>query len=286
MAELRIRLFGGAELCGTTGHPSTFPTRRARSIFCFLALNQGRLFERDVLCGRFWPERGDRAARKGLRTALWRIRGVLDEAGGDPDRILHADGGRIGIPEEARVWVDAREFERRVQILRNPVGKPGVAALDDLARAVELYRGDLVEGIYDDWCTLERERLRLLFLAALERLMVHHMKRGEWRAAIGRGCELLRHDPLRESIHRSIMECHYAAGDRPSAIRQFERCADILREELDIEPMAETLALRREILRDRPSRSEAGESRRWMLLPDPGARDPSRSGFGPYRGLR
>jgi hypothetical protein len=39
------------------------------------------------------------------------------------------------------------------------------------------------------------------------------------------------------------MESHLSMGDRPSALRQYERCARTLREELDIEPMEETRRL-------------------------------------------
>lgn len=255
MAELRIRLFGGAELCGPDGTPTPFPTRRARSIFCYLALHQGRLFDRDVLTGQFWPEQGEATARKGLRTALWRIRQSVEEAGGDPDRILHARGSRLGLRGAAPIWVDAREFQERLGSIGPPGSGLGREDAAELGRAVALYRGDLVEGIYDDWCTVERERLRLLFLGALERLLIFHVDRGEWRAGIARGHELLRHDPLREHVHRLVMDCHYAVGDRPSAIRQFQRCARVLEQELGLEPMAETLALRRRILEGRPATS-------------------------------
>jgi DNA-binding SARP family transcriptional activator len=69
------------------------------------------------------------------------------------------------------------------------------------------------------------------------------VRRREWRKAIARGSELLRRDPFREHIHRELMKCHYAMGNRPAAVRQFSACVRILREELDIDPMAETRAL-------------------------------------------
>lgn len=236
---------------GPKGSPTPFPTRRARSLFCYLALYQGRFFERDVLTGVFWPDQDEPTARKGLRTALWRIRRSLEKAGGEAGEILLTEGSQVGIRASAPLRVDAREFEEHVRPLEDPDPRVAPEEAQKLAAAVELYRGDLAEGIYDDWCTLERRRLRMLFLRALERLVLHHIQRGEWLSALGRGHQLLQHDPLREHVHRQVMSCHYRIGDRPSAIRQFQRCADVLQSELGLEPMAETLSLRREILEGR-----------------------------------
>ena len=35
-----------------------------------------------------------------------------------------------------------------------------------------VYRGDLLEGCYQDWCLFERERLQNAYLAMLDKLMV------------------------------------------------------------------------------------------------------------------
>jgi hypothetical protein len=44
-------------------------------------------------------------------------------------------------------------------------------------------------------------------------------------------------------MHRYLMRCHLAMGNRPGALLQYEECAALLRRELDIEPMSETTAL-------------------------------------------
>jgi hypothetical protein len=44
------------------------------------------------------------------------------------------------------------------------------------------------------------------------------------------------------------MICHNVLGNRPAAIRQFARCAGILRAELNVEPMTITAELHGQIL--------------------------------------
>ena len=59
--------------------------------------------------------------------------------------------------------------------------------------------------------------------------------------------DCLQKDPLDESIHRIIMRLEFKRGNLQAAQRQFELCRRILSEELNIEPILETIELAREI---------------------------------------
>ena len=63
---------------------------------------------------------------------------------------------------------------------------------------------------------------------------------------------MLREDRARERTHRRLMRLYYLAGDRTGALRQYERCAAALRQELDVEPSRRTSELERRIRRDDP----------------------------------
>lgn len=251
MSLLHIRLFGGLEVRhGPTVLPP-MPGHGPRSLLAFLALEPGRLHHRDVLCGMLWGDRSDGAARKALRNSLWRLRTALEpeEDGGRP--VFQAVGDRLGLVADG-LRVDVHEFEEATASLADSSHArqaPDQEEAERLDRAVALYRGDLLDGVYEDWCLVPRERLRMAFLSSLERLMAYHRRCGDLAAGLARGRALLRHDPLREHVHRALMEIHWTMGDRPSALRQFRECREILMEELGIEPMEETAALRDRILR-------------------------------------
>jgi DNA-binding SARP family transcriptional activator len=259
MRQLTVHLFGRLEIRSSGDLLPAFRTQRSTSLFSYLVASRDRLIHRDVLCGRLWGDLPDRAARKALRTALWRIRSVLEPRAVDRGSYLEADGNHVGFRGSGEVWVDVWEFEDCVGRL----GATGEEALDPveaegLARASSLYRGDFLDGHYDEWCVAERERLRLNFLTILERLVAHRRRNHQWLEAIRLGRDLLRHDPLREHIHRALMECHLAMGDRPSALRQYAACVRSLRDELDIEPMEETERLRERICDAEPLGEGAG----------------------------
>ncbi len=220
------------------------PTRRARSLLAYLVLHRDRPVHRDVLCGLLWGEQPEAEARKALRTTLWRIRSVLEPKEEDRGLFLRMDGPQVTFPGTGGAWVDAVEFEACLE--NRPPGASPVLSSEAAARhyrAVALYQGDLLDGLYDDWCVFDRERFSLAYLTALERLMVYHRSRGQWLAAISFGRQLLRKDPIREHVHRELMVCHLSMGDRPSALRQYEICARLVREELGVEPMEETRRL-------------------------------------------
>jgi DNA-binding SARP family transcriptional activator len=97
-----------------------------------------------------------------------------------------------------------------------------------------------------------------MLLRALAKLMVYYGTKGRYEEAIAYGQRILSLDPLREEVHRELMRYHQLAGRRAGALRQFELCRRVLREELDIEPMPETIALYRRI-RDSRWDTEEGQ---------------------------
>lgn len=243
MSALRIHLFGSVEL-RRDGHvlPS-FPTQKARDLFAYLVLHRARVFPREVLVGVFWGDRPERAARRNLRTDLWRIRRTISP-GPPVEEVLLVQGHSVGLDQAADWWLDVEEFERRLEWARpDAEGRLTSEGARELEEAVGLYRGDLLEEVYEDWCLYERERLRLLYISALERLMAHHQARGEWDTAIEAGQRLLHADGVLEHVHRELMRCYHLQGNRPAAMRQFAHCEQVLRTELDVEPMKETTAV-------------------------------------------
>jgi DNA-binding SARP family transcriptional activator len=247
MTPLRIRLFGGVQLSRGDAPLPPFPTQRARSLFAYLVLNRARPHARELLIDHLWGEEGSAIGRKGLRMALWRVRAVVDPPQGDGSAPpLSVTTATVGFNGDSDFWLDVEEFESLVQATGS---REDVTELEAsrLERAVALYRGDLLEEIYDDWCLYDRERLRLLYHSALERLMRFEQVRSDWSAAILRGQQLLALDPLMEPVHRELMRCYLARGSRGAALRQFDDCARILRDELDIAPMPETVELCRTI---------------------------------------
>ena len=230
-----------------------FGSRKAKSLFAYLISDPGSAVPREVLADRICGDRTVGDPRRAISQELWNIRSTLKKRGVDPDRYLVVDVDDIGFRADAPYWLDVEAFDKAIgDAAPVALGEPEGDAIGRLQDAVSLYHGDFLTGIYDDWCLFPREILRDRYLSALERLDHYHQSRHEWDLAIANCKRLLNVDGLLEHVHRDLMWCHYAKGNRPAALRQFQKCKRLLQRELGEEPMAETVELYQQIRHERP----------------------------------
>jgi DNA-binding SARP family transcriptional activator len=235
---LEIVLFGPPSVRVTGG--DALPVRpSAMALLASLVLDGPRPQSRDLLAARLNADVTETLARRRLSTSLWRLRRELPSGGGG---ILSVTPGEVGMKPDD-VWVDVTDFETRVRpVLAAPVEAMDDAAAKALGDAVTLYRGDLLEGTYDDWVLRERDRLADEHLAALARLVVWYEGR-DAPAALRYAKLVLDRDPLREDAHRAVMRAYADLGRRSDAVRQYESCVRLLDVELGLPPLPETTAL-------------------------------------------
>ncbi|AXK73615.1 response regulator receiver protein [Lysobacter sp. TY2-98] len=247
---LRISLFGSMALAtGPESAPEVAVAGRSASLLAYLALGHGRSFSRSELLASLWPDPGASATAGSFNTALWRLRRLLEAPPlAQPGLITTDRRGGIALCPQADVWLDVAEFDDLVEPrLARPVERLTDEDVDALERGVRLYKADLLIELSDDWALRARERYRRNFLNALYRLMQIATIRRQYLDGIGHAQRILDHDPLREDVHRDLMQLFVASGQRALALRQFEHCRELLRRELAIQPMRETQALYRRI---------------------------------------
>jgi DNA-binding SARP family transcriptional activator/predicted ATPase len=233
MAVLRLFLLGALDIRHDDRQVPKPPTLKSQSLLAYLALHRRRPQNREQLAALFWGDRPERKARRSLRTALWHIRRYLPQ-----ENLLLSDSTTVQMNPDSDLWLDVEEFEKQVSSSQAP----------NLQSVLTLYRGDFLDGFYDDWIIGERYRLEVLFLDTLARLMRWQETAGEHHAALATALRLLERDALREDAHRLTMRVYCHLGQRNAALEQYRRCREIVFEELGAEPMAETTELYQAIL--------------------------------------
>lgn len=248
MAALEIQLFGSLSLL-SDGQPLTrLPSRRGNELLAYLLLNRHTLHARERLAGLFWGDSDDQKARHCLNTTLWRLQGVLGRLPTRQQSYLKVDPRHIGFNLTSDFHLDVAEFEIRCAWAE----QLDPAAIDQqaflLRQAITFYRADLLPNCYEEWCLVERERLQSLYLRALGRLLTYHVANDEHDAAIDCARRTLVCDPLREEVHRELIQVYLTTGQHGAALRQYRACEEILRRELTVAPTPETQALLTQLL--------------------------------------
>lgn len=252
MTKLCVRMFGKLCVHWDQDRCVSFDSRKAFELFCYLLLNPHRPHTRETLAETIWGANNSRNSKKYLRQALWQLQAGLiapDEEEGVP--ILLVDSEWIQLNSEAELWVDVTAFEQAFTLTK---GVPGVeleaVQLELLKNAISLYRGDFLEGCYEDWCIYERERLQNMYLSMLDKLMEGCEQLQQYEDALVFGENILRHDLASERTHRRMARIYYKTGKRTEALRQYERCVTVLKDELGIKPAQRTIELYELICQD------------------------------------
>ena len=80
-------------------------------------------------------------------------------------------------------------------------------------------------------------------MRALGRLLEYHRQQRDYDTAIAYGQRVLSCDPMREQIHRQLIQLYLEAGNPAAALRQYERCEEMVRRDLGTDLLPETKAL-------------------------------------------
>ncbi len=234
--ELRLALLGGLQITSGETPLTGFISAKAQALFCYLAVT-GRPHTRAELAGLLWGDMPDAAAAGNLRKALHNLNQIAGP-------YLTITRQTIAFNRESPYWVDVEVFQSRLQTAAPEQGP------DQWREAAALYHGDFLQGFYvrdappfEEWMSLERERLKDLALRALQTLAAYHTARREYAPGLEYASRLLILDPWREEAHRLKMALLSHSGQRSAALAQYETCCRVLRDELGVEPMAETTAL-------------------------------------------
>ncbi len=244
----RLEVLGGFRLL-TDEREQRLPSRHARAVLAFLALQNDRAVERSKLCGLIWPDEPESRARRSLSQALWRAKEIVPQV----DRSLEADADRVRLivnPSDPRAFlVDAARFQAA---LEGHAPDWDDRLLETHREALALYRGELLEGWADEWVLEERQRLHGLYVRALEGVARALEARTDLDGALEVAHKWVNSDSLNEDAHRLVMRLAASLGRTAQALEQYERLGVTLRSELgtqSAEPDARTRALRQRLVR-------------------------------------
>ena len=246
-AMIRIYCLGQFRIYWHDRMASLHNSAKSTMIAKFLAVAQHKPVQREVLLEVLWPGIHPTTANNRLKVAIHNLRSFLAILGGKLGSracILFHDGCYEFNPKLS-LWIDVEVFDRYWQTGMRLAKMGRISeAITCYANAEQLYQGDfLEEDRYEEWTLLQREELRNTYLTILDKLSWHWFETGQTDSAIEGWRKILAKDPWREDVYRHLMLSLARSGNRGLALRWYDTCTQVLRDELGIKPEPETIAL-------------------------------------------
>src|SRR5256712_4805255 len=231
---IQFRMLGGVSLTAADGHQvrSLLAQPRRLALLAYLAAGTPRDFQRrDSLVALFWPELDQKHARAALREALHVLRGAVGRG-----FVARRGDEEIGL-DAGLFWNDVAAFD-------------GAVAAAEWGEALELYRGDVLDGFFiseapefERWLETERARLKDAACRSAHALIERSEASGDFAAAASWARRAARLTPFDERLVRHWISLLDRLGDRARAVQVYDEFASRLAQEYEMQPAAETQAL-------------------------------------------
>ena len=238
--ELRIQALGTA--CVHRGaipiEVSAWTYAKPRELLYFLLSQVSSTKEQ--IGAALWPSTAPGKLRNSFHTTLHHLRRAL----GDPAWITYRQG--------RYAFNRSRPFDYDVEVLEAGLARVHSvepAALPYLVAAAEAYRGDFLADLSGEhWIDIRRSELRSAFERVLLALGRRYAQAGQFAQAAQTYLRAITHDSLLEVAHRELIHCYARMGERARALHHYNDLVTLLRDQLGIQPSAETRTLHAALL--------------------------------------
>lgn len=247
----RVHLFGGlrVEVGNRLIAAADWTRPRTKSVFAYLVFREGDRVPVEELIETFWPEQEVSRARQSLHVVLGQMRRALEPAlkAKAPSTFLRFADDTVCLELGEGAWTDVRAFWQLAN--RALHEKSGTAARCEAAlEALRLSSRELLpEYRYEAWNTHEAARVSLCRRDLAMLLAGAAKSKGDWKEVAEFLAPYVEEDPTDECAFRCLAEALCATGRRQVARRLWVRMKSLLKSELGIEPMPETMALARNL---------------------------------------
>ncbi len=219
-------------------------SQKARELFSYLMIYRKQLHSREKLTNMLWENSSVSQSKSYFRQTLWQIQSSLGKEIGANNNIFLLESDWIQVNPTANFILDVCEIENVISLTRGLHGSQLDQTTFKITKQVmELYKGDLLENWYHDWCIFERERFQNMYLAILSKLIEYCEWNQDYDAGISYGTQILKYDIAHESTYRKMMRLHYYSGERTKAIHTFNRCTEEMDRIFNIQPSRRTIEL-------------------------------------------
>ena len=205
---------------------------------------QRHALHKEKIMDELWEDGDDRD----FKVALHGINKVLEPK--RPSRTESSFVIRQGVSYQLdidKVWIDVDALEQYIIIGNEAFGEDLAVSKAAFKSAIALYKGVyLPNRVFEDWSSEEREKIQILILGAYVILAEITLNENPLESIRLAQCAIAI-DNTWEEAYRLQMQAYIIKGNRPQAIKAYQKCADVLDLEYGIDPLPATKNLLKEI---------------------------------------
>jgi DNA-binding SARP family transcriptional activator len=194
---------------------------------------------RSDICQAFWPDLPLDQAVNVFHVTKRRLHKALGF-----DVLIHK-GGHYRVNPALNLQYDVLEFVGSLVEARTA---EGAEAEESWQYAIDLYRGDYLQGHDDAWIIARRSDFREGYLEALTELARIRQAQGEDEAALGLFLRAVSESPNREDLHREVIYLYGQLGRRSEAAEHYQGLKSTMEQRYGIAPSPETQAIYQEAI--------------------------------------
>lgn len=235
--KIRIFSLGGFTVMrgNETISERAFKAQSVRNLLSYMVVDPGPQ-PVDKLMELFWPDSPPQAARKNLNWATLVLRKTLgSRSEGGPDFVTR-DASLLQINPKLDLWHDLWEMEKHKKQAHELITQDIPTALEHWAQVFALYRGNFLEGSYEDWAVVKRETISQELIRDGCQAAGAAFKIGQFEQAVMFANHVLAIEPCSQEAALVAMRANIEKGSPELAVRVYETITKKLAKELDLEP--------------------------------------------------
>lgn len=259
--ECQVRLFGTPRVAMNDKGVVVGPARR-RAVFAALAMNPGRLVPRDELIAAVWGDDPPAKVAGSVYThisALRRVLGAMSTPSGEPILTATRAGYCLNIPPDR---IDVIRFADLLGEAEGCHYEHDLAGeREALRNALAIWQNAPLADVPGPAAATHRARLIEQWLNAVERLAELRLADGEHAEVAAELAERAREYPLRENLHRLLMQALWQDGRTDEALHAYHQARQAIVDATGIEPGPALTLLYERIRSGRPDAPR--QAHRW-----------------------
>ncbi|TDX53205.1 BTAD domain-containing putative transcriptional regulator [Orenia marismortui] len=232
----RLKIYRGNQLIDE----SEWVRKKSKDLFKLFLVHRGDFLSKDQICQILYPDLSQEDAYRSFSVNLSCLNKVLNpnrEAGDKPYFIIK-DKDNYGLVNNFTYRSDVDIFGELIE--RGKQADSKLIKIKYYQQALDIYEGDFIVGdLYNQEIIKERKKLQQMYLEISYDLIAYYYENGDYNECIELADKALEFDKYYEAAYLYKMKSYNQLNRRSYAIKIYQRCKEILAEELNISPNIE-----------------------------------------------